>query len=68
MLGNLSSTALFKDPTKLFTSSTVPEGDLQKFEDVLNAVPGNVGGNTIKLNYYVFQTDVIIRGAKWTAF
>jgi uncharacterized protein (TIGR02599 family) len=62
---NLGQSSLFQDPTKLFTSGGV-KGDLDKFEDVLNAVPGNLAGNTIKLNYYVFQTDVLIRGAKWT--
>ena len=32
----------------------------------INAVSGNIAGNAIKLNYYIFQTDVLIRGAKWT--
>jgi len=62
---NLGQSSLFTDPTKLYTSGGV-KGDLDKFEDVLNAVPGNIAGNAIKLNYYVFQTDVLIRGAKWT--
>jgi len=67
-LGDLttSTAALFQDPSKLFTSSSVPEGDLEKFEDVLNAKAGNVAGNTLKLNYSVFQTDVIIRSSKWS--
>ena len=66
-LGQLASSSppLFTDPTKLLTVGGV-EGDLEKFEDILNATPGNPAGNKIKLNYYVFQTDVIIRAAKWT--
>jgi len=58
-LGNLftSSPALFQKPGQLFTTGGV-EGDLEKLEDTLNS---------LKLNYYVFQSDVIIRGAKWTA-
>jgi uncharacterized protein (TIGR02599 family) len=62
---NLGQSSLFTDPTKLFTNGGV-KGDLDKFQDVLNAVPGNVAGNTLKLNYFIFQTDVLIRGAKWT--
>jgi len=65
-LGNLitSTAALFQKPAQLFTGTT--ESDLQLFEDILNASPGNKAGNTVKCNYYVFQSDVIIRGAKWT--
>jgi uncharacterized protein (TIGR02599 family) len=68
-LGQLatSATPLFNDPTQLLTSSTVPEGDLEKFEDILAAKPGNLTGNKIKLNYFVFQTDVIIRSSKWSS-
>jgi uncharacterized protein (TIGR02599 family) len=62
---NLGQNSLFSDPTKLFTNGSV-KGDLDKFQDVLNAVPGNIASNAIKLNYYIFQTDVLIRGAKWT--
>jgi len=60
--------SLFMDPSKLLTNTAggVTEGDLEKFEDILNATPGNLTGNTIKLNYYVFQTDVVIRGAHWS--
>jgi len=67
-MGNLSTStaALFKDPSKLHSAGATT-GDLEKLEDVLNATPGNVTGNTVKCNFYVFQTDVIIRGAKWTA-
>jgi uncharacterized protein (TIGR02599 family) len=63
---NLVPSTLFQDPSKLFTTGGV-EGDLDKFQDILNASPGNVASNTIKLNYYIFQTDVIIRGSKWTS-
>ncbi|MEI9998945.1 MAG: hypothetical protein WDO13_07140 [Verrucomicrobiota bacterium] len=60
-----SSMTLFQNPNSLLTSNGV-EGDLEKFEDILNAIPGNLANNTLKLNYFVFQTDVIIRGAKWS--
>ena len=68
-LGNLytSTENLFKNPANLFTVGAV-EGDLEKFEDILSATPGNLAANTLKLNYFVFQTDVIIRGAKWSNF
>lgn len=63
---NLVPTTLFQNPANLFTSGGV-EGDLGKLEDILNAVPGNLSSNTLKLNYYIFQTDVIIRGSKWSS-
>ncbi len=62
---NLGQSSLFHNPANLFTTGGV-EGDLEKFEDVLNATSTNLAGNTVKLNYYIFQTDVLIRGAKWT--
>jgi uncharacterized protein (TIGR02599 family) len=62
---NLGQSTLFSNPSLLFTNGST-KGDLDKFQDVLNAVPGNISGNAIKLNYYIFQTDVLIRGAKWT--
>ncbi|MEI9998879.1 MAG: Verru_Chthon cassette protein C [Verrucomicrobiota bacterium] len=63
---NLGQSSLFSNPSQLFTNGSI-EGDLDKFQDVLNAKPGNLAHNTIKLNYYIFQTDVIIRGSKWTS-
>jgi uncharacterized protein (TIGR02599 family) len=32
-----------------------------------NTLGGKSGGNNIPLNYYVFQTNVAIRGAKWSS-
>ena len=64
---NLIPSTYFQDPSQLFTVGGT-EGDLDKLQDILNAA--NTGGNNptinkIKLNYYIFQTDVVIRGAKW---
>jgi len=64
---HLVPTTLFQLPSNLFTVGGT-EGDLDKLQDILNA--SNTGGNNppinkIKLNYYIFQTDVVIRGAKW---
>lgn len=56
---NLAGTGLFTDASKL-------EEDLQAVEDICNAKPGNLTGNTQKLNYRVFSTDIIMRQAKWS--
>jgi uncharacterized protein (TIGR02599 family) len=56
---DLSGKGLFEDATKL-------SQDIQKIEDVCNAKPGNLTGNTQKLNYRVFSTDIIMRQAKWS--
>lgn len=56
---NLSGTGLFTDATKL-------EADVQAVEDICNAKPGNLTGNTQKLTYRVFSTDIIMRQAKWS--
>lgn len=56
---DLGQAQLFKDAGRL-------DSDLAQFENVLNALPGNMAGNTIKLNYRVFQTEVALRGAKWS--
>lgn len=53
------SVDLFKDATKL-------DGDIQKVEDICNAVPGNLTGNTVHLTHRVFNTDIIMRDAKWS--
>jgi len=57
-LGNLitSSSALFQKPTHLHSAGGTT-GDLELLQATLNS---------LKANYYVFQTDVVIRGAKWT--
>lgn len=57
---NLSSSNLFKDATKL-------DSDIQAVEDICNAKPGNLTGNTLKLSYRVFSTDIIMRQAKWSS-
>jgi len=64
---NLIPSTMFQFPTSLYTVGGT-EGDLDKLQDILNA--SNTGGNNppinkIKLNYYIFQTDVVLRGAKW---
>ena len=64
---NIVPATLFQNPANLYTVGGT-EGDLDKLQDILNA--STTGGNNptinkIKLNYYIFQTDVVIRGAKW---
>jgi uncharacterized protein (TIGR02599 family) len=56
---DFSGLELFKDASKL-------SADIQTVEDICNAVPGNLTGNTQKLNYRVFSTDIIMRQAKWS--
>ncbi len=56
---NLSATGLFTDATKL-------DADIQAVEDICNAKPGNLTGNTQKLTYRVFSSDIILRQAKWS--
>lgn len=55
---NFSATGLFTDALKL-------DEDLKTVEDICNAKPGNLTGNTQKLNYRIFSTDIIMRQAKW---
>lgn len=56
---DLSKTNLFTDASKL-------KEDIQAVEDICNAKPGNLTGNTQKLTYRVFSTDIIMRQAKWS--
>jgi uncharacterized protein (TIGR02599 family) len=56
---DLSNTGLFTDASKLAE-------DIQSVEDICNAKTGNITGNTQKLNYRVFSTDIIMRQAKWS--
>lgn len=56
---NLAKTSLFTDATKL-------SSDIQAVEDICNAKSGNLTGNTLRLNYRVFNTDIQIREAKWS--
>lgn len=56
---NFSSTTLFTDATKL-------AADIQSVEDICNAKAGNLTGNTLRLNYRIFYSDVIMRDAKWS--
>jgi uncharacterized protein (TIGR02599 family) len=57
---DLSGTGLFTDASKL-------DDDLQALEDICLAKPGNLTGNTLKLNYRVFSTDILMRQAKWSS-
>ena len=52
--------------TDLFTDAAKLDEDIQKVEDICNAIPGNLTGNTMKLSYRVFSTDIIMRQAKWS--
>ena len=56
---NLSQTGLFTDATKL-------DSDIQAVTDICNATPGNLTGNTQRLTYRIFTSDVIMRDAKWS--
>jgi uncharacterized protein (TIGR02599 family) len=56
---DLEKAGLFKDATQLAT-------DLQAVEDICNTKTGNLTGNTVKLNYRIFTTDLIMREAKWS--
>ncbi len=50
----------------LFTDATKLTADIQSVEDVCNAKSGNITGNTVRLNYRIFTSDVIMRDAKWS--
>lgn len=52
--------------TNLFTDASRLTQDIQAVEDICNAKPGNLTGNTQKLTYRVFSTDIIMRQAKWS--
>ncbi len=56
---DLSATGLFTDASKL-------SADIQAVEDICNAKAGNLTGNTQKLTYRVFSSDIILRQAKWS--
>jgi uncharacterized protein (TIGR02599 family) len=56
---NLSTKNLFTDATKLAS-------DIQSVEDICNAKSGNLTGNTLHLNYRIFESDVIMRDAQWS--
>ncbi len=57
---DLSGTSLFTDATKL-------DADIAAVENICNAKSGNLTGNTVKLSYRVFSTDIIMRQAKWSS-
>ncbi len=50
----------------LFINAANMSNDIQSVENICNATPGNLTGNTTRLNYRIFYSDVIIRGAKWS--
>jgi uncharacterized protein (TIGR02599 family) len=56
---DLRNAGLFQDAGRL-------DADIAAVEDLCNAKPGNVTGNTLKLNYQVFTTDILMREAKWS--
>ena len=56
---DLSATALFTDAAQF-------AADLQAVEDICSAKPGNLTGNRQKLTYRVFNTEIIMREAKWS--
>ena len=56
---NLAGTGLFTDAASL-------DADVQAVEDICNAKSGNLTGNTMKLNYRVFSSEIIVRDAKWS--
>jgi len=50
--------------TNLFTDASRLDDDIRAVEDICNARPGNLTGNTQRLTYRVFSTDLIMRDAK----
>jgi uncharacterized protein (TIGR02599 family) len=50
----------------LFTDATKLNVDLQSVQDICNAKSGNLTGNTLRLNYRIFDADVIMRDAEWS--
>lgn len=52
--------------TTLFTNAGNLDSDLRKVEDICNAKKGNLTGNTVRLTYRIFSTDIIMRNAKWS--
>jgi uncharacterized protein (TIGR02599 family) len=52
--------------TGLFTEADQFLADIQALEDICNARPGNRTGNTQKLTYRVFNTEILLREAKWS--
>lgn len=50
----------------LFTDAVNLDADIATVEDICNAKPGNLTGNTQPLTYRVFTTDLIMREAKWS--
>ncbi len=50
----------------LFSDATKLTADLQAVEDICNAKSGNLTDNTMRLNYRIFDSDVIIRDSQWS--
>jgi hypothetical protein len=51
----------------LFTDAHNVDADVQAVEDICNAKVGNITGNRQRLNYRVFNTEIIMREAKWSS-
>jgi hypothetical protein len=52
--------------TGLFTDAANLSSDIQAVEDICNAKTGNLTGNHQRLTYRVFNTEIIMREAKWS--
>jgi uncharacterized protein (TIGR02599 family) len=52
--------------TSLFTDARNLEADVRAVEDICNAKPGNLTGNRERLTYRVFNSEIIMREAKWS--
>ncbi|EDY17388.1 hypothetical protein CfE428DRAFT_5074 [Chthoniobacter flavus Ellin428] len=59
-------TAIDLHATGLFTDAANMSSDLQAVEDICSAKPGNLTGNRQRLTYHVFNTEIIMREAKWS--
>ncbi|MGB8354704.1 MAG: hypothetical protein WCD79_12495 [Chthoniobacteraceae bacterium] len=64
--GTTPPSAINLNTTTLFTDATQLDADIQSVEDICNARPGNLTGNTVRLTHRVFSTDIIMRDAKWS--
>jgi len=56
---DFSGTTLFKNATNLTS-------DLQSVENICNAASGNLTGNKLRLNYRIFDSEVMLRDAQWS--
>ena len=66
--GNLTAVppGINLNTTTLFTNAANLAQDIQSVQNICNAQAGNLTKNTVRLNYRVFTSDLIMRGAKWS--